>query len=165
MDRWNEQQDRATELELTASGPILDERLHCFVANAVFASDTRWWQDFRHFFLSPVSQEFNGFSKIEYAASPTLRLSAQGIYSLQQWHDYEFSWHFNLSGLPLRDRNSCRVALIFTHTLSEDFFYTISLNRFYLDSKIGEGTKDNLTLEPYQYDLFLRYVVGGERNW
>ncbi|MBI3787443.1 MAG: TonB-dependent receptor, partial [Ignavibacteriales bacterium] len=164
-ERWNEQQDRATELELSASGPLPLQNFYYYAANTVSTSDTRWWQDMRRFFLSPFSQEFTGFGKVEYLPSPTLRLSAQIIYSLKQWHDYEFSWRFNLNGLPKRNRNSYRAALILSNTLSENSFFTVSLSRFYLSSQIGEGSKEDLTLEPYQYDFFLRYVVAGNRNW
>ncbi len=164
-ERWNEQQDRATELELSASGPLPLQNFYYYAANTVSTSDTRWWQDMRRFFLSPFSQEFTGFGKVEYLPTPTLRLSAQIIYSLKQWHDYEFSWRFNLNGLPKRNRNSYRAALILSNTLSENSFFTVSLSRFYLSSQIGEGSKEDLTLEPYQYDFFLRYVVAGNRNW
>lgn len=164
-ENWNEQQDRATELELSASGPLPWQNFYYYAANTVSISDTRWWQDMRRFFLSPFSQEFTGFGKVEYLPSPTLRLSAQIIYSLKQWHDYEFSWRFNLTGVPKRNRDSYRAALILSNTLSENSFFSVSLSRFYLSSQIGEGSKDDLTLEPYQYDFFLRYIVAGNRNW
>ncbi len=169
-DSWlpislNEQQDRATEVELSASGPILPQRLSYFTANNFIASDTRWWQDFQHFFGSPILREFSGFAKLEYLFSPSVKLNLQGIYSLRQWHDYEFSWRFNLDGLPLRNRDSYRIAAILSHSLSENSFYTLSLSRFYLRTRIGEGSKENLTLEPYDYDFYLRYIVDGQRNW
>ncbi|MCI0564309.1 MAG: TonB-dependent receptor [Nitrososphaera sp.] len=169
-DNWlpesiNKQVDRATELEVTAAGPILPEKLSYFTANTFIAHDTRWWQDFSKEFTSPISQEFSGFGKLEYQFSPTLRLGFQGIYSLRKWRDYEFSWRFNLGGLPLRYRDSYRLAAVLSHTLSENSFYTLSLSRYYLNTRIGEGSKDDLTLQPYEYDFFLRYIIAGTRNW
>jgi len=168
-DNWlfgfNKQKDRLTELEVSAGGPIIAEKLYYFTANVMTLSDTRWWQDFQNFFASPISREFTGFGKVEYQFSPTFKIGLQGIYSLRQWHDYEFSWRFNLNGLPIRHRDAVRAALMLSHTLSENSFYTVSLSAFYLRSLINEGSKDDLSLEPYEYDFYLRYVVGGERNW
>lgn len=162
---WNQQQDRANEVELSAGGPIVTDRLHYFTANNFLATDTRWWQDFDNFFHSPVSKEFTGFSKIEYVPVPTLRLNMQGIYSWREWRDYEYLWRYNLGGLPPRQRYSYRLAGTLTHTLTENTFYSVSGSYYVLDSRIGKGSKDNLTFRPYEYDFYLRYVVNGDRNW
>jgi len=169
-DNWlpesvNKQVDRATEVEVTAGGPILDERLSYFTANTFLAHDTRWWQDFQHFFSSPVSQELSGFAKVEYRASNDLRLTLQGIYALRKWHDYEFSWRFNLGGLPARSRDSYRLAVVVSHTVSSNSYYTLSLSRYFQDSRIGDGSKEELLLQPYEYDFYLQYVLSGRRNW
>ncbi len=169
-DSWlpstvNQQQDRLSEVELTAGGPILQDRFYYFTANSVLLSDTRWWQDLERFFPSPISQEFTGFGKLDYFFSPTFKLSLQGIYSFRTWRDYEFSWRFNLNGLPTRARNSYRAAFILSHTLSERSFYTASFNVFHFASTIGEGSREILSLQPYEYDFYLRYVVNGQRNW
>ncbi|HLF20322.1 MAG TPA: TonB-dependent receptor, partial [Bacteroidota bacterium] len=164
-DRWNKEQDRANEAEITAGGPIFRDKLYYFSANNIIATDTRWWQDFDHFFLSPVSQEFTGLAKLEYVFSPAIRLTTQGIYSIREWHDYEFSWRFNLGGLPPRARYSYRAAAILSHTLSKSSFYTLTGSIYYLRNRIGEGSKSSLQVESYQYDFFLRYIVNGQRNW
>ncbi|HLF20297.1 MAG TPA: TonB-dependent receptor, partial [Bacteroidota bacterium] len=164
-ERWNKQQNRAVEIEVAAGGPIIPGEMYYFTANSIFTNDTRWWQDFQHFFLSPISQEFSGFGKVDYIISPTLRLSGQGIYALSRWHDYEFSWRFNLAGLPSRSRDSYKAALILSNTLSQRTYYTLTLSAFYLRSKIGEGEKQVLAFEPYEYDFFLRYILSGNRNW
>jgi len=171
QDSWlstnlNRQQDRAVELEILAGGPIVGERLQYFTANSIIVSDTRWWQDFQYFpSLLPIFREFTGFGKLEYLFSPTLKVGLQGIYSLRDWHDYEFSWRFNLTGLPSRLRDSYRIAAMFSHTLSKNSFYTLTLSRFYHLSRIGEDTPDGQNLESYEYDFFLRYIIGGKRNW
>ena len=162
---WNKEQNRATEFELSANGPLLANKLYYFSANVVTLTDTRWWQDFQNFFPSPVSKQFKGFTKFDYVASSSSRWSVQGIYSLQRWHDYEFSWRYNLSGLPVRERDSYRVALVNSGSLSGSMFYTISLSQFYEGNHIGPDSKTQLSTQSYQYDFFLQYIVSGEQDW
>lgn len=169
-DNWlpnnlNKQQDHLTEVELSAGGPIVQDKLSYFSANLLNVNDTRWWQDFQNFFSSPVSRELSGFGKIEFLPSTSVRVGLQGIYSFRRWHDYEFSWRFNLSGLPERSRDSYRIALILSHTLSSNTFYTASLSSYYLRNLYGTGSPGDLSLEPYEYDFYLRYVINGKRNW
>ncbi len=169
-DNWlpeeiNKQTDKATEVEVFAGGPLMPEKLSYFTANTFTAHDTRWWQDFQHFFPSPVSQELTGFGKVEYQASTDVRLTLQGIYSLRKWHDYEFSWRFNLDGLAVRSRDSYRLALVLSHTLSQNSFYTLSLSRYFLSSQIGTGAQEDISLQPYEYDFYLQYILTGKRNW
>jgi outer membrane receptor protein involved in Fe transport len=131
----------------------------------VLLTDTRWWQDFRHFFGSPIDKDISGFGKVDYLFSPTMRLGAQVLFSKHDWRDYEFNWRFDLNGLPPEDRLSYRLAAILSHTASENFFYTASLSRFFLRSKIGSGSKENVPVDdPYQYDFFLHYIIDGQRT-
>ncbi|MBI1803962.1 MAG: TonB-dependent receptor [Ignavibacteriae bacterium] len=162
---WNEQQDREMELELTASGPLLPRQLSYFTAHTASFSDSRWWQDFREFFPSSISKNYSGLGKLEYEMSPSMKLNLQGIYSLHSWRDYEYSWRYNLDGLPARSRNSYRLTAGISQTLSDHSFYTVSMSEFLLKSRIGEGDKNDLSLQPYEYDFFLRYIIAGERNW
>ncbi len=164
-DRYDKQVDKNMEAEVSASGPIVSEQLYYFTSNIFTTSDTRWWQDFQHFFSSPIKKEFSGLSKLEYLFSPTLRLGLQGIYSFQNWRDYEFSWRFNLAGLPERSRDSYRIALTLSNTISEQAFYTLSVSGFSVRSRIGTGSKNGLTLLPYEYDFYLQYILNGSRNW
>ncbi len=164
-ETWNKQHDRHNELEVTASGPIRKGLLSYLSATTLTASDTRWWQDLGREFASPISADLSGFTKLELVPSAELRIGVQGIYALRRWRDYEYSWRFNLAGLPARRRDSYRGALTVTHTLSPTTFYTASLSRYSLTSSIGSGPKESLTLEPYEYDFYLRYVVNGDRNW
>ncbi len=169
-DSWipssiNKQQDRLSELEVTAGGPIVKDRLFYFGSNSYTISDTRWWQDLERFFPSPISQDFTGFEKVDYVVSPSVRLSLQGIYSLRTWHDYEFSWRFNLGGLPPRKRDSFRSALMMSQTLSDRSYYSASLSVFSLQSRIGERSPASMSLQSYEYDFYLQYIKGGQRNW
>ena len=160
------QNSKTREAELSASGPLVEERMfYVFAANVLF-TDTRWWQDFEHFVESPVDKSLNVFGKIDYHFTPTLRLGAQALYYFRDWNPYEFNWRFNLGGLPPEQRTSNRLAAILSHTVSERFFYTASMSRFWHEARIGEGSKANVPLnDPYQYDFFLRYIVDGQRAW
>ncbi len=158
-----EQVDHRNELDLTVSGPVTRD-LFYFAGVDATLSDTRWWQDMQHFFSSPYSTSYNGLAKLDYSVSEGLRLSGQVLYSKKNWHDYEYSWRFNLAGLPPRSEESYRLAAIVSHTVSPSFFYTVSLSRYQLNSGIGTSASDvDTTL--YQYDFFLRYVVSGNRSW
>jgi len=169
-DNWlpqsvDKQVDQSLEGEVTASGPILLNKLYYFSANIGAVSGTRWWQDFQHFFTLPVKREFSGLSKLEYLFSPTLRVGLQGIYSIQDWRDYEYSWRFNLNGLPKESKTAYRLALTLSKTISNNAFFTVSASTFYNQSRINDGSKDDMTLLPYEYDLYLRYILSGSRNW
>ncbi len=160
------QVSKTNEFEASLSGPIIENSLFYFGAFSGTLTDTRWWQDFRYVFGSPVDRRFSGFGKLEYLFTPTMRLAGQFMYNDHDWRDYEFNWRYNLAGLPPERRTANRVALTLSHAASESFFYTASLSRFFLQSRIGSGTKEEVELlDPYQYDFFLRYVVGGYRAW
>jgi outer membrane receptor protein involved in Fe transport len=158
------QSDNWKEIEVAANGPITKDKLFYYTANTMTSDNTRWWEDFQHFFSSPISQEFSGLSKVDYIINPSTRLSGQLIYSARTWRDYEYSWRYTLGGLPDRERDSYRVAALLSRTLSDQSFYTLSLNNFYVRNRIGENY-DPDTLYAYQYDLFYRYVISGSKFW
>ena len=54
---------------------------------------------------------------------------------------------------------------MFTHTLSLHSFYTVTAGYSTQRSHIGPETKDQLTLMRYQYDVYLRYIISGSKNW
>ncbi|MCI0493568.1 TonB-dependent receptor [candidate division KSB1 bacterium] len=157
------QVSKTNNFELTASGPLKNSKLYYFVANNLLFSDTRWWQDFQYFFDSPIQKDLNGISKIDWHLNSSMRMSAQMLYSLNRWRDYEFSWRYNLDGLPPQQRDSYRSAIFWTHTLSQNTFYSVSLSQYYLNSKIGKGGSEDLAAIPYQYDFYLLYIVSGNR--
>jgi outer membrane receptor protein involved in Fe transport len=160
------QVSRENEFEVSASGPIQTDKVYYFGSLNGLYTDTRWWQDFQYFFKSPIDKQINGFGKIDVVFTPVLRVGTQVLYSHRDWHDYEFNWRFNLSGLPAEQRTSYRVAAFLSHTPSESFFYTASVSRFFLDSQIGGDPTDALALtQPYEYDFFLRYIIRGNRLW
>ncbi len=156
---------KTTELEATASGPLVKDKSFFFLANTFSMTDSRWWQDMKYFFKSPIHKELFGLGKIDWLYSRDKRLSGQFLYSLNRRRDYEFSWRYNLDGLPLRRSNSYRSSLFWTHTLSSRLFYSLSLSHNYMRSRIGEGAAASVTGEPYEYDFYLLYILSGDRIW
>jgi len=157
--------NRTQNVEVTLGGPIIRDKMYYFTANAFRQSDTRWWQDMEKYYASPISQSSYGILKLDYNFTPSQRLGTQLLYSLREWQDYEFSWRFNLEGLPSRQEQSYRGAIFWSHTLSEKAFYNVKYSFYYLRSKIGSGSWTDLSLEPYQYDFYLRYILDGDQNW
>ncbi len=157
----DKQVDHLTETELTLSGPVAKEKIHYFVASTLQLSDTRWWQDMDKFFSSPVSTQLSGLGKLDFTLSPRVRLAFQNIYSLHDWRDYQFSWRFNLDGLPPRNQISDRTSLILSHTVSDIVHYSLTLSEYYLRSRIGDTPQNLMPLTPYEYDFFLEYVQKG----
>ncbi len=128
-------------------------------------TNTRWWQDFQNFYDSPVDHSLTGIAKIDYLRTPTTRFSVQGIYSFRNWRDYEFSWRYNLAGLPRRERDSYRVAFIASNTYSPVSSYTVSVSRYYLHTIIGDRALEGMEILPYEYDFYLQYILNGKRLW
>lgn len=158
------QTDKRNEADLFASGPIGGGVTYLASINATL-TDTRWWQDFTRFFASPVSETYSGFAKAEYQASSGVRLSAHVLGSQKKYRDYEFSWRFNLNGLPPRQEDAWRIAAIINHAVSDNFFYTASISRSTIVSSIGTGPRENTDTTLYQWDFFLRYIIDGNRSW
>jgi len=168
-DNWiggslSTQNNKSTEAELTLSGPIVKEKLHYFAAATLGYNDTRYWQDLDNFFSSPISKDVSGIGKLDFTVNSKMRLALSEVFSLKSFRDYEFSWRFNLDGLPKRSKNSFRTSAIFSHTISDIVHYTFNLSHYFLESKIGDN-KEDISLVPYEYDFFLQYVVRGSRSY
>lgn len=164
-DNLIQQTDKENEVEVLASGPVISGQISYLTVNTYATSDTRWWQDLQYFFSSPVRKDFTGLTRLEYAPVSTTRIVLQGVYALQHWRDYEYRWRFNLTGLPTREKDVYRTTLMLTHTISNQSFYSLTLGYSSQRSHIGPDSKDQVPLMPYQYDLYLRYIVGGVKNW
>ncbi len=159
------QVSKSSEVELTASGPLVRRKGSFFLANTLFLSGTRWWQDMEYFFRSPTQKELYGMGKTDWNFSSDKRLSGQILYSLKRSRDYAFSWRYNLAGLPPRRSESYRGSLFWTHTLTPRLFYSLSLSQSTLRSRIGTGTAAEVDGQPWEYDFYLLYVTRGDRLW
>lgn len=159
-----QQVDHRNELELSGSGPVFSD-LYYFGGVDFEHTNTRWWQDMQHFFGSPYARTYSAFGKLDYQASSSVRVSAQALYSYKKWRDYEYTWRFNLDGLPPRKQDGYRMAAILSHAPSPSFFYTASVSRYVLFTNISEGSREGVEPELFQWDFFLRYIVDGSRSW
>lgn len=153
------------ELEVALSGPLRRGSLHYLSANRLVLTDTRFWQDLQHAFDSPVQRELNGVTKLDWQLTNQKRLTTELVYSLRRWRDYEFTWRYNLDGLPRRQRDSHRASVHWNHTLSPSLFYNASLSRYSLHNRIGREAPPAAEWTPYDYDFHLLYIVEGDRNW
>ncbi|HEY4643134.1 MAG TPA: TonB-dependent receptor, partial [Bacteroidota bacterium] len=75
-----DQTSRAADVEGLLSGPLIRDKLFYFLAQDFSFTDTRWWQDFRFYFDSPVERNYSGFAKLDYRLNPSMRLSTQVLY-------------------------------------------------------------------------------------
>ncbi|MFA6455564.1 MAG: TonB-dependent receptor [Bacteroidota bacterium] len=162
---WNKQISKWSEMEAYSRGPILKDQLYYFTAHTVRLTDGEYWQDAGVFFPSPISTEYMGIGKIDVVSGQNSRLSFHTIYNYAQWRDYEFTWRYNLSGLPKREKNTVRLGLLYTDTPIKNLTYTIQLGYSLLHNHIGDDSKTMTAISPYQYDIYLRYIVRGTRNW
>jgi outer membrane receptor protein involved in Fe transport len=159
------QTDHALEAEGSVSGPLIKRKLHYFAAAQALWTDTRWWQDMQHFHDAPMRTDFSGLAKLDWQISPGLHLSAQCLGTQNTWKNYEFSWRFNMAGLPPQVEEAVWPAVIWTHTLSPKTFYSLTLSHSMIHSKIGEGNAEDVIPVPYAYDFFLQYILSGNRVW
>jgi outer membrane receptor protein involved in Fe transport len=157
--------DHTHEAEVALGGPIIKDKLFYFGSGSLTFSDTRYWQDMSRFFASPITKQFTGFAKLVYQWTPDFKISAQLLGSSHNWQDYEFNWRFNLAGLPSQMRRSYRAALFASYTFSPQFFFTTSISQYHSRTHAGPDDRTAVDTSMYQYDFFLRYVVGGSRSW
>ncbi len=153
-----------TEVETAVSGPVVTNDIYYFLSTNYNQVGTRWWLDFEKFFPLPIAKTFSGLGKLDFHLSPEMRLSTQLLYSYKDYRDYEFSWRFNLDGLPPQHRTVYRFSTIFTHTISENTFYDVRLSAYSNTTHIGSDDKP--VVDPgkiFEYDLFLQYILDGDR--
>lgn len=152
-------------LEGSAGGPVIGGMLSYYATLTWRRTGSRWWQDFARTMPDDIEHSLSSFGKLDYIHSPTTRLSAQLLYSQMDTRDYEFSWRFNLAGLPPRDRTSYRGALVLTHLFDPTTVLTTRVSHSVTDNAVGTGARSGIDpTDIYQYDLFLQYIVSGARN-
>jgi outer membrane receptor protein involved in Fe transport len=162
-----EETNRASEFELFASGPLRREALTYLISANYRMSDTRWWQDMAPVFGSPIEQNINLVAKLHLQLTRNMKILGQVLFSDWDWHDYEYRWRFNLPGLPPRWKRSLRLSTTLTHTISPRVFYALSLSRYEVQHRMGQGDKNQVDpSQAYQYELpWYYFIVGGRRLW
>lgn len=94
--------------------------------------------------------------------SNTLKLSLQGIFSGQDWTEYDHLWKYNLTGLPERQKRSIRSSLSVSHTLTAQMFYEINFSYFDVLKSIL-GSSQAIDAIPAVSDS--GYVLEGQFPW
>ena len=159
------QKNRETRLSGLAQGPLIKERIFFLAAGESFTGGTRWWQDFRHAFQMPVTRHASGLIRLDGQAGPNTRMTLLWQGERQEWRDFEFSWRFNLGGLPRRRTGGSRVSFTWAQILSPKTFFIVILDGQSLRNRIGDGESHAAEMTPYEYDFFLQYVLRGSRIW
>ncbi|MDZ7317918.1 MAG: TonB-dependent receptor [candidate division KSB1 bacterium] len=162
-----EESNKRSEWELMLSGPIYYDKIGYFLSSNIVVSDTRWWQDLRRYFDSPMEKNINLLAKLNFNLTHDIRLITQAIFSDWGSRPYEYRWRYNLAGLPPQSKRSLRLSATFVHTLSPYSFYSLNFSRFQLQHKLGQGDKSDVeAMQPFQYELpWYYFVFSGNRLW
>lgn len=159
--------NKKSELELLFSGPVLNNRISYFLSTNLKISDTRWWQDMRKDFDSPMERNINLMGKLTFNLTDNIKLTTQAIFSDWELNQYEYRWRYNLDGLPPKSKRSIRLSSIFTHTLSPKVFYSLNFSRYQVHHEMKQFEKNEVeNMPPYQYELpWYYFVFAGNRLW
>ncbi|MFC2103112.1 TonB-dependent receptor domain-containing protein [Bacteroidota bacterium] len=74
--------------------------------------------------------EGDGLLKLTYSFNPTLKLSLSGQLTRKKSQSYRHSWKYRSDHQAHTEIKSNRMGMIFTHTLSNNFFYVANISRF-----------------------------------
>lgn len=137
--------ENMTRLEFNLSGPIIlgfggpIYHFNYYVSGDLFLSDTQWRKEMTQLFNSPIIKNSNFNIKLSFDAKPQLKFMFQVLSTRHHWHEYNYQWRNNLTGLPRYLKKSDRYSFTLKHSLSSRFYYTVSLGFF---NKLGSITGD-----------------------
>ncbi len=159
--------NKRSEWEMLISGPFYNNKIGYFLSSNILLSDTRWWQDMRKYFDSPMEKNINLVGKLNFNLTDNIRVVTQAIFSDWNIKQYEYRWRYNLTGLPPKSKRSLRLSASFTHTLSPRIFYNLSFSRYQIGHHMGQGDKNDVeSMQPFQYELpWYYFVFSGDRLW
>ena len=85
--------------------------------------------------------EGDGLVKLTYSFSPTVKLALSGQMTGKEYQGYSHSWKYLSDHQAHTEIKSNRMGMIFTHTLSNNFFYVANLSRFENNRIVQVGDK------------------------
>ena len=85
--------------------------------------------------------EGDGLAKLTYSFSPTVKLSLSGQMTGKEYQAYSHQWKYLSDHQRHTEIKSNRLGMIFTHTLSNSFFYVANLSRFENNQIVQVGDK------------------------
>ncbi|GAB4342901.1 MAG: hypothetical protein Kow0037_30630 [Calditrichia bacterium] len=158
--------DRYQRAAVSYTGPVKGNKLTYFGVGSFQWDNTRYWWDFDDSFSKPLHHQFSFLSNLNYELRSNINLGLQLLYSDEKQQEYDFAWRYNLQGLPESSRRSFRSVLQYSHNLSKKSFLDAQLSFYRISDRLNEVPKEEVAgMEPYQYDLFLLYVIRGNRLW
>lgn len=85
--------------------------------------------------------EGDGLAKLTYTFSPTVKLALSGQMSGSKNQGYNHAWKYLSENQAHTEIRSNRAGLIFTHTISNSFFYVANFSRFENNRVVQVGNK------------------------
>jgi outer membrane receptor protein involved in Fe transport len=85
--------------------------------------------------------EGDGLAKLTYSFSPTVKLALSGQMTRKEYQGYSHAWKYLSDHQSHTEIKSNRLGMVFTHTLSNSFFYVANLSRFENNSIVQVGDK------------------------
>lgn len=158
--------NRYQRAALTASAPLWSDRLSFFGAGVLEHDGTRFWWDFPDHLRQPLREKYSFLGNFNYQLSGGINLGLQLLYSDEAQRKYDYAWRYNLAGLPRTGKRSFRTVFHYSHNLSSKSFINTKLSYYRISEWISDKNKKMISqLSPYQYDVFLLYVIRGNRLW
>jgi len=158
--------NRYQRAAFSLSGPIYQQKFSFFGVGVLQRDGTRFWWDFDRDIDRPLHRRYSLLTNLRYQASHQVKLGLQLLFSDEATQNYDFAWRYNLKGLPATGRKSLRSVLYYSHNLSSKSFLDAKLSFYRISDRMNELEKQQLDgLRPYSYDVFLLYVIRGNRLW
>lgn len=85
--------------------------------------------------------EGDGLAKLTYQFAPTVKLAISGQLTGKKYQAYNHAWKYLSENQAHTEILSNRLGIIFTHTLSNGFFYVANLSRFENNQVVQVGNK------------------------
>ncbi|MCW8960243.1 MAG: TonB-dependent receptor [Ignavibacteriaceae bacterium] len=92
--------------------------------------------------------EGDGLAKLTYTFSPTIKLALSGQLTGREYQGYSHPWKYFSDHQTHTEIRSNRLGLIFTHTLSNSFFYVANFSRFENNQLVQVDNK-----QPEDYEM------------
>lgn len=119
-------------LTLSLNGPVFSKLT--FLLSGVYRNEDSYLPH-------GYNVEGNGLAKLTYLFSPTVKLSLSGEMTGKKYQGYNHAWKYLSDHQAHTEIRSNRLGLIYTHTLSNNFFYVINLSRFENNRVVQVGNK------------------------
>ncbi len=104
----------------------------------------------------------DGFAKLTYRISPTMKLSFSGQQTDNESQGYSHAWKYLSDHQSYTVQNTNRLGLTLTHTINNNFFYTAQISRFVNNFKVQVGNKQPNEYERGQTGETVYFYVTGD---